>query len=155
MKNTIFNVRKVWDNGVESPFPALKLEDIDELKLQTGATRVIAFRWNFHGERLETTHQISVLPDKSGLVQCDGFTAGGRCLIVLNGDGTQRLIISVPRIDANSCPEEGYLSLPPSSAHFGGIKWGCEGNDGYTDYLFDFDWNTGRLVRYARPTRPW
>lgn len=50
---------------------------------------------------------------------------------------------------------EGYLSLPPSSARFGGIEWGCEGNDGYTDYLFDFDWNTGKLLRYARPTRPW
>ena len=51
--------------------------------------------------------------------------------------------------------QEGYLALPPSSACFGGIEWGCEGNDGYTDYLFDFDWQTGELLRYARPTRPW
>jgi hypothetical protein len=155
MRETIFNVRKVWDNGVGSPFPALKLEDIDELKRRTGATRVLAFRWQYRGEERETSHQISVLPDKSGLVQCDGFDADGPRLIVLNGDGTQRLVIGVPSVDVHSCPEKGYLALPPSSAQFGGIEWGCEGNDGHTDYLFDFDWNTGKLLRYARPTRPW
>jgi hypothetical protein len=64
-------------------------------------------------------------------------------------------IIGVPRIDENSRPEDGYLSLPPSSARFGGIEWGCEGNDGYTYYLFEFDWQTGALLRYAGPTRPW
>lgn len=76
-------------------------------------------------------------------------------LVVLNGDGTQRVVIGVPRVDANSSPEDGYLALPPSSACFGGIEWGCEGNDGHIDYLFEFDWNTGTLLRYARPTRPW
>lgn len=152
---TIIDVRKVWDNGLESPFPAKNLDDIDELKLRTGARRVVAFRWHYCGKEYETSNQISILPDKRGLVQCDGGSAAGRHLIVLNGDGTQRAVIGVPRIDKNSRPEEGYLSLPPSSARFGGIEWGCEGNDGYTDYLFEFDWQTGALLRYARPTRSW
>ena len=151
----IQDVRKVWDNGVESPFPALKLADIDELKKLRGVTRVVAFRWRYCGKEYETSHQISVLQDKSGLVQCEGGSAAGSSLIVLNGDGSQRAVIGVPCVDANSRPLKGYLSLPPSSARFGGIDWGCEGNDGYTDYLFDFDWNTGKLLRYARPTRPW
>ncbi len=151
----IVDMRKVWDNGVESPFPASKLDEIDELKQHTGATRVVGFRWNYGGKDYETSQQISVLQDKRGLVQCDGGAATGASLIVLNGDGSQRFIIGVPRVDANSRPEDGYLSLPPSSAHFGGIEWGCEGNDGYTDYLFDFDWNTGQLLRFTRPSRPW
>ena len=88
-------------------------------------------------------------------MQCEGGSAAGSSLIVLNGDGSQRAVIDVPCVDANSRPLKGYLSLPPSSARFGGIDWGCEGNDGYTDYLFEFDWSTGKLLRYARPTRPW
>ena len=153
--NTILDVRKVWNNGVESPFPAFKLDDIDDLKQRTGANRVVAFRWRYMGEDHEASDQISILPDKSGIVKCEGGSAAGLRLIILNGDGSQRVVIGVPHIDANSRPEEGYLSLPPSSSHFGGIEWGCEGNDGYTDYLFDFDWQTGALLRYARPTRPW
>ncbi len=153
--DTIFDVRKVWNNGVESPFPALRLDDIDELKRRTNAKQVVAFRWRCCKNEYETSHQISVLPDKTGLVQCDTGSAAGARLIVLNGDGSERAIIAVPRIDENSRPEDGYLALPPSSAHFGGIEWGCEGNDGYTDYLFDFDWQTGALLRYAKPTRPW
>jgi len=151
----ITNVRKLWNNGAESPFPALKLEDIDKLKQQTGATHVVAIRWTYCGQDFETPHQVSVLPDRTGLVYCEGGGPAGKRLIVLNGDGTQRVVICVPRVDANSRPEEGYLALPPSSASFGGIDWGCEGNDGYTDYLFEFDWSTGALLRYARPTRPW
>lgn len=151
----ITNVRKLWNNGVESPFPALKLEDIDELKQQTGATYVVAIRWTCCGQEFETPHQVSVLPTQTGLVHCEGGGPAGKHLIVLNGDGTQRVVIGVPRVDANSRPEKGYLALPPSSACFGGIEWGCEGNDGYFDYLFEFDWNTGGLLRYAKPARPW
>jgi hypothetical protein len=152
---TITNVRKLWNNGVESPYPALRLEDIDELKRRTGAVNVVAIRWTYCGEEHQTPHQVRVFPDRTGLVHCEGGGPAGKRLIVLNGDGTQRVTIAVPRVDANSRPKEGYLSLPPSSAGFGGIEWGSEGNDGYTDYLFDFDWNTGKLMRYARPSRPW
>ena len=111
---TILDVRKVWGNGVESSFPALKLDEIDELKQRTGVTRVVAFRWRFCGKDYETSNQISVLQDKRGLVQCQGGSAAGPSLIVLNGDGSQRVVIGVPRVDANSRPEEGYLSLPPA-----------------------------------------
>ena len=27
--------------------------------------------------------------------------------------------------------------------------------DGDTDYLFEFDWNSGQLLRYVRPPLPW
>ncbi len=152
---TIWNVRKVWDNGKESPYPAINLGDIDQFKQQTGAKRVVAFRWTYGGRSYQLDCRISPLPDNSGIVYCEEGQAAGKRLSVINGDGTQRVAIDVPRISIDSNPNEGYLSLPPSSAHFGGIEWGCEGNDGYTDYLFDFDWNTGQLLRYARPTRPW
>lgn len=151
----IAQVKKVWDNGIESPFPAMKLEDIDELKRRTGANHVVAFRWLCEGKLHELPYAISVLPDKTGIVYCEGGAAAGNRLIIVNADGTQRASIGVPRIDSNSNPEKGYLSLPPSSAYFGGIEWGCEGNDGYIDYLFDFDWDTGKLLRFARPSRPW
>jgi len=153
--HTIADVRKVWDNGIESPFPALKLEDIDELKQHTGAKRVVSFRWLFDGKSHELPFAISVLPDNTGIVFCEGGAAAGKRLIVINGDGTERLSIDVPRISAYSRPENGYLCLPPSSSSFGCIDWGCEGNDGDTDYLFEFDWNTGKLLRFARPSRPW
>lgn len=90
-----------------------------------------------------------------GLVHFQNDDIQTGCLVIRNGDGSERAFIKVPRIDVHSRPGKGYLSLPPSSARFGGIEWGCEGNDGHTDYLFDFDWNTGKLLRYARPTRPW
>lgn len=151
----ISNIRKLWDNGMESPFPAIRLEDIDDFKLKTGARHVVAFRWTYDDQELETPYQVSVLPDQSGLVHYENGDPRTRRLVVMNGDGTTRVVIGVPRVDVNSRPEDGYLALPPSSARFGAIEWGCEGNDGYTDYLFDFDWNTGALLRYARPTRPW
>jgi hypothetical protein len=152
---TIAHLIKIWDNGIESPFPALKLEDIDELKRRTSATHVVAFRWLCDGKLHELPHPISTLPDNTGIVFCEGGAAAGKRLIVVNADGTQRMTIDVPRIDSKSNPKKGYLSLPPSSSNFGGIEWGCEGNDGNTDYLFEFDWKNGKLLRYARPTRPW
>lgn len=148
-------VRKVWDNGAESPYPAADLADIEVLKRQTGAIRVVAIRWNCGGQVFETAYHLSVLQDRTGYVHCEGDGPDGKALVVVNSDGTQRLRIGVPRVNDQSKPDEGYLVLPPSSASFGGINWGCEGNDGHTDYLFEFDWNTGALLRYARPTRTW
>jgi hypothetical protein len=144
----------VWDNGVSTP-AELSVEEIQEFKSRTSARRVIARKWFSDEWAYQTHHQVRLLQDRSGLVYYQNDDPQTGRLVVMNSDGTQRFTIGAPRIDANSRPEDGYLALPPSSAHFGGIEWGCEGNDGHTDYLFDFDWQTGALLRYARPTRPW
>ncbi|MCM0044457.1 MAG: hypothetical protein NBV65_07495 [Burkholderiaceae bacterium] len=150
----IENFSRVWDNGAVSS-DALPVQEILRLKQATGAKKVIGTKWKHSGKTYEFPFYARLLRDQTGLVyfQNDDIRTG--CLVVRNGNGSERALIKVPRINVHSCPEKGYLSLPPSSAHFGEIEWGCEGNDGYTDYLFDFDWNTGKLLRYARPTRPW
>jgi hypothetical protein len=152
--NQIEVLQDIWDNGIMTP-ATLSVEEIQDFKKRKNAHRVVARTWLYKGIVHRTLHQVRQLPDKTGFVFYEDDDPRTGRIIVLNGDGTQRLVIGAPRIDANSRPEKGYLALPPSPAHFGGIEWGCEGNDGYTDYLFDFDWNTGKLLRYARPTRPW
>lgn len=117
--------------------------------------KVVGTKWKHGGEEHAVPYYCRPLKDRTGIVHYEnGDLRSGR-LVVLDADATPRVVISVPRVDENSRPEHGYLALPPSSACFGGIEWGCEGNDGYTDYLFDFDWNTGALIRYARPTHSW
>lgn len=152
--NEIEDVREVWDNGAISP-ASLSVEESERFKQQAGATRVVATKWKFSGREYEIPYYVRVLKDRTGLVHYENGDLRSVRFVVRNGDGTQRVVIGVPRVDADSRPEDGYLSLPPSSACFGGIEWGCEGNDGHTDYLFEFDWATGALLRYARPTRPW
>ncbi len=153
------NIRYVWNNGAESPYleqpTAQDIEEIDVFKRKSGATRVVAVRWT-HGNQIhDAPSTLRVLRDRTGYVYCDGRDASGKALIVVNGDDTPRLRIGVPRVSEKSRPSEGYLGLPPSSASFGGIEWGSEGNDGDTDYLFEFDWNSGALTRFSRPPRPW
>jgi hypothetical protein len=150
----IDDIWEVWDSGSISP-ASLSGEDIDRFKQETGAKRVVGTKWKYCGIEYEVPYYVRILKDRTGVVHFDGGDLRTGRLVVLNGDGTNRITISVPRIDANSRPEDGYLNLPPSSARFGCIEWGCEGSDGYTDYLFEFDWRTGALLRYARPSRPW
>lgn len=150
----IRKLEDVWDNGAIAP-ASLSGGELDEFKSLTNARRVIARRWLYQGKSYQTPYFVRLLPDQTGLVHFQSNDPRSNQLIVINGDGLLRVIISVPIVDSRSCPKDGYLNLPPSSARFGDIEWGCEGNDGYTDYLFDFDWNTGKLLRYARPTRPW
>lgn len=150
----IENFQDVWDNGTITS-ASLTCEEIDNFKYATGASRVVARRWSYEGRDYQTSYFVRLLKNEDGFVHYKNNDPHTKCLIVLNGDNTQRVVINVPRVDEHSKPEEGYLALPPSSACFGGIEWGCEGNDGYTDYLFDFDWHTGALLRYARSTRPW
>lgn len=150
----IENLQDVWDNGFSTPAP-LSFDEINRFKLLTNASKVVTRKWLYGGNPYEIPYQVRVLPDRSGLIHYENGVPHSRRLVVLNGDGTPRVVINVPKIDENSCPEKGYLALPPSLASFGGIEWGCEGNDGCMDYLFDFDWTTGALLRYARPTRPW
>lgn len=148
------NLEDVWDNGYVAP-ASLSGKDIDRFKEDTNAKRVIARRWMYQGRNYQSPFYVRLLPDETGLIHYESNDPQSKRLVVLNGDESRRLVIKVPRVDSQSRPENGYLSLPPSSARFGGIEWGCEGNDGNTDYLFQFDWNTGELLRYARPTRTW
>ena len=148
------NLEDVWDNGYVAP-SSLSGKDIDRFKEDTNATRVIARRWMYQGRNYQSPFYVRLLPDETGLIHYESNDPQSKRLVVLNGDESRRLVIKVPRVDSQSRPENGYLSLPPSSARFGDIEWGCEGNDGNTDYLFQFDWNTGELLRYARPTRTW
>jgi len=148
------NLEEVWDNGYVAP-ATLSGPDIDRFKERTNAKRVVARRWTYQGKNYQTPFFVRLLPDETGLIHYDRNDPQSRRLVVLNGDGSIRQFIEVPSIGSNSRPKYGYLSLPPSSTQIGGIKWGCEGNDGDTDYLFEFDWKNGKLLRYARPTRPW
>ena len=148
------NLEDVWDNGCVAP-ATLSGDAIDRFKELTNAKRVVARRWIYKGKMHQTPYFVRLLPDESGLIHFESNDPKSRRLVVLNGDESRRTVIDVPRIDEQSRPEFGYLNMPPSSARFGDIEWGCEGNDGNTDYLFQFDWNTGRLLRYARPSRPW
>ena len=153
------NIRYVWNNGAESPYldqmTAQDMEALDAFKRRSGAIRVVAVRWISKGQIQEAPSTLRVLRDRTGYVYCEGHGASGQALVVMNDDGTPRLKIGVPRLSDQSKPNMGYLSLPPSSANFEGIEWGCEGNDGDADYLFEFDWNSGALIRFARPPRPW
>lgn len=152
--DTINNLSRVWDNGAISP-DSLSVEEIVNFKKEAGAKKVVGSKWIYRGKEFETPFYVRLLADHTGVVHFANDDLQTGCIIVRNGDLSERAVITVPYIDAKSCPQEGYLNLPPSSAHFGGIEWGCEGNDGNTDYLFDFDWNTGKLLRFARPSRPW
>lgn len=119
--NEIEDIRKVWNNGAISP-ASLSGDEIDRFKQQTGATRVVGMKWKFCGREYEIPYYVRLLKDRTGLVHYENDDLRTGRLVVLNGDGTQRVVIGVPRVDANSRPEEGYLALPPSSASFGGIE---------------------------------
>lgn len=148
------NLEDVWDNGHVAP-ASLSGEALDLFKEKTKAKRVVARQWLYRGKKHRTPYLVHLLPDETGLIHYDRNDPQTKRLVVLNGDESRRLVIEGPRVDSRSHPESGYLSLPPSSAQFGEIEWGCEGNDGNTDYLFEFDWRTGKLLRFSKPSRPW
>ncbi len=151
---SIENLSRVWDNGTVTP-DSLSVDEILRFKNETGARTVVGSKWTYRETEYETPFYVRLLADQSGIVHFANDDLQTGCIVIRNGDLSERAFITVPSVDTNSRPEKGCLNLPPSSAHFGGIEWGCEGNDGFTDYLFDFDWKTGALLRYARPTRPW
>ncbi len=151
---TIKDLSRIWDNGTVSS-ASWSAEKIEDFKKETGAKKVVGSKWTYCEREYETPFYVRLLADRTGVVHFANDDLQSGCIVVRNGDLSERAVVTVPSIDTNSRPKDGYLNLPPSSARFGGIEWGCEGNDGYTDYLFDFDWNTGKLLRFARPSRPW
>lgn len=150
----IENLSKIWNNGTTSP-ASFSVEETEKFKKSTGATKVIGARWTYDRKEIEVPFYVRLLKDKTGVAHFQDDDMLSNKIVVRNGDGSVRTVIGVPKLSDASVPEKGYLSLPPSSAHWGGIEWGCEGNDGKTDYLFDFDWNSGQLLRYVRPPLPW
>ena len=150
----IEDLSDVWDNGLISP-ASLDVEEVQQFKKATGSDKVVGARWSFGAKVIEVPFYVALLRDKSGVVHFGDGGITSRKIFVRNADGSVRTVIAVPKLSDASVPEKGYLCLPPSSAHWGGIEWGCEGNDGNTDYLFDFDWNSGQLLRYVRPPLPW
>lgn len=144
----------VWDNGATTP-EDMNIEDTIRFKNLTGANWVVHSKWTYRGRIYQIAEYARPLFDESGVLHFENNDIESRRIIVRNGDSTIRTIIAVPRLSEASKPEKGYLCLPPSPAHWGGIEWGCEGNDGDTDYLFEFDWNSGQLLRYVRPPLPW
>jgi hypothetical protein len=152
--DTIQNLSRIWNNGAISG-ESLSVEEIENFKSNSGAKKVVGSKWTYRGKEYETPFYVRLLADHTGVIHFENDDVRTSHLVVRNGDFSERSIIKIPRIDKNSRPKHGYLNLPPSSANFGGIEWGCEGNDGFTDYLFEFDWNTGKLLRFARPSRPW
>ncbi len=143
---TIKDLSKIWDNGAISP-ASLDVDEIDAFKKKSGANKVVGSKWTYRDKEYEIPCYVRLLADQTGVVHFANDDLKTGRIIVRNGDLSERAVIAVPNVDIHSRPEDGYLNLPPSSAHFGGIGWGCEGNDGYTDYLFEFDWQTGALLR--------
>jgi hypothetical protein len=98
---------------------------------------------------MECCYPSQPLPDRTGFVFCDEAHrpgAGCKYFIVINADGSERFRIHVPYVDASSDPQRGFIELP-SDAVLYGVPFGVPGNDGHLDYIFDFNWNTGELVR--------
>lgn len=108
----IEDLQDVWDNGATAP-ATLSGNDIDQFKQRTNAVRVVARRWLYQGKRHQTPYHVRLLPDQSGLVHYENGDPRTRRLVVMSGDGTTRVVIGVPCVDANSRPEDGYLALPP------------------------------------------
>ncbi len=110
--DVIRKLEDVWDNGESAP-ASLSCEELDHFKRIKNAKRVVARRWGYRGQVHQTPFFVRLLPDESGLVQYENNDPRSRRLLVLNGDESQRLSITVPQIDGHSRPERGYLSLPP------------------------------------------
>lgn len=139
----ISNVLEVFDNGTAFPY-ASTYDSREDHRLRTGANATVATRWTYFGKTYENELCPAPIPDMSGLVYA---SKDWKTWVVLNPNGLQRFVIRVPRISAQSVPEDGNLGDP---RHMRGaplyIMCG-EGSDGdRDDCRFHFDMRTGQLV---------
>lgn len=144
---------KIWDTGAEMPWDRPVVDDVmayyDEFVNRTHSVKVVRLRWEFNGLEFACPFPAVPLLDRTGVVFCDEAHrpgAGCKYFIVINADGSERFRIHVPNVDASSDPQRGFIELP-SDAVLYGVPFGVPGNDGHLDYIFDFNWNTGELVR--------
>ncbi len=147
------HLTKIWDSGAEMPWDRPHVEDVmayyDEFTTRTRSKRVVRLRWESAGSSFTCPFPSIPLPDRTGVIFCDeAHRAGCGCkyFVVLNADGSERCRIHVPVVSAASKPGQGFIELP-SEAVLYGVPFGIPGNDGHLDYIFDFDWDTGELLR--------
>ena len=147
------NLTRIWDSGEVLPWDLVKIDDTVEFlqafKERTGSSRVMRLRWKYGSHTVECRYPSQPLPDRSGVVLCDDAHCEGcgcKYFTVMNADGTNRCHVNIPVVNEYSRPELGFLELPSESLS-DGITFGVRGNDGYLDYIFDFDWQTGKLLQ--------
>lgn len=143
----------VWDSSEILPWDLPATDDtvefLQDFKARTKSEHIVKLRWQCNGLPVECQFPAVPLPDRSGVVIKDNdFTpTGSRSFLrVINADGSLRVRIAVPLVDLNSKPDIGFLELP--RIYLGaGVNFGVPGNDGHVDWIFDFDWKTGKLLR--------
>lgn len=146
-------LHKVWDSGASMPWGRPDVDDpmayYDEFMSRTGSHRVVLLRWQCNSKSVECLYPGSTqLPDRTGVVmriENDRVGPARRYLKVINADGSDRCRIVVPVVDEHSKPESGFLEMPKENYY--DVAFGVPGNDGYSDYVFDFDWETGKFLR--------
>ena len=144
---------QVWDSGATMPWERPEVEDprayYNDFKSRTGSDHVVLLRWQYGGRTVECPLPWSLpLPDRTGVVirrEADPVGSAPRYLQVINADGSDRCRIVVPVVDEHSKPESGFLEMPKENYY--DVAFGVPGNDGYSDYVFDFDWETGKFLR--------
>ncbi|WP_205569978.1 hypothetical protein [Ralstonia solanacearum] len=158
MVKKIENVLELWDNGFTSSAEERdaavdRMKWWDDFYEISGARKQIATRWTYQGNTYEDSNCPRPIPDMSGLVYA---TSGWKTWIVLNPDGTQRVVIHVPRISEKSIPENGDLGEPH---HMKGdalhVMYGEGGDGDRDDCRFHFDMHTGELLQVDLVGRHW
>ncbi|MCM0044459.1 MAG: hypothetical protein NBV65_07505 [Burkholderiaceae bacterium] len=147
---------EVWNNGLLAPLEPWRLDLVEfhnEIRRNTGAKFCVATRWTYQDSTFENPNCPVPIPDMSGLVYA---TAGWKQWVVINPDGTTKLVINVPRVSNLSVPENGELGMPRHMTSTPlNIMYG-EGSDGYRDDCrFFFDMHTGLLERVEFVGRHW
>lgn len=155
----------VWDTGDCQDYQdwsndtALEtMAGIAQFKSKTGAQRVVRLRWLNEQKVVECSSSSAVLPDKSGVVVMDKWHEQGGLrtaapaswpyLRVLNADGSLRCCIYPPVIDEKSLPAESWIELPRAYPERG-IAFGAPACDGWRDIVVEFDWQTGKMLRWT------
>jgi len=162
MKQAMQDLQKIWDTGDSQVwhFPGASggLEATLELKERAGATRVERLTWHHNGQEVSCPFPATVLPDSSGVVLLDEWHFQGvpregiepyrQHLRVLNPDGTLRLRIFAPMIDAHSRPQEAFIEEPRDFSNLG-FPFAAVAYDGHRMMIVEYDWQTGKMLRWS------
>ena len=167
MAATMSQIFEVWDTGDAQdwyqPGEPGGFQKTSAFLERTGAKRVIRLTWLCNGQTISCPYPATVIPDRSGVVLQDEWHFQGqpmegpepysKHLRVLNPDGTLRLRIYPPRIDEHSKPAESWIECPRNFAERG-IPFGCPASDGQYDMVVEYDWQTGKMLRWINAA-PW
>ena len=143
------NMAFLWDTGIISPYS----KDGDEIyafRRKTSSQSVVRLLWQLGDIKYSCPYPCEPLPDRTGLVVYDNEHSNGigvgKHLRILNVDNSPRCTLVIPNLGARSKTSQGWLDLPGNYDQLG-VSFGVPGNDGHLDYIFDFDWQTGKLLR--------